>query len=26
LDVAQFAYNMHKSSATSMNPSELVFG
>jgi hypothetical protein len=26
LDVAQFAYNMHKSSATGMSPSELVFG
>jgi hypothetical protein len=26
LDVAQFAYNVHKSSATGMSPSELVFG
>jgi hypothetical protein len=26
LDVAQFAYNMHKSSATGMSPSEMVFG
>jgi hypothetical protein len=26
LDVAQVAYNMHKSSATGMSPSELVFG
>jgi hypothetical protein len=26
LDVAQFAYNLHKSFATGMSPSELVFG